>query len=138
MIPVTIHSVRLSEVTQHRVVVLCQDVPKRFLSIWIGAYEADAIAIKLQNVAVGRPLSHDLMALLLAETGANVVRVVISRVEDDSFFANIVLDVQGQERAVDCRPSDALALAVRVGVPVFVEESVMDSAGVDLNAPAPV
>lgn len=133
MIETTIESIRVSLVTQHRVVILKELHNDRYLPIWIGPYEADAIALELQQVSVSRPLTHDLLRSVITELGATVTRVLVNDLRDDTFYARIVMDVSGRHAEVDSRPSDAIALAVRVKAPIFVEESVMDRAGVTLD-----
>lgn len=129
MIEVTIDSVRVSLMSQHRVVILREVGSERFLPIWIGPFEADAITIELQGVDVPRPLTHDLLANMIDVLGAQVSHVVVSDLRNDTFYATIVLDVDGDMLEVDSRPSDAIALAVRVNAPVFVAEHVMEQAG---------
>ena len=134
MIEVGIHSIRMSLVTQHRVVILKEASTERYLPIWIGAYEADAIAVRLQDVSVARPLTHDLLGRIVGELGGKVSSILINDLHDDTFFARIVMDVNGRHVEVDSRPSDALALAVRVEAPIYVDEAVMEKAGVVLDA----
>jgi bifunctional DNase/RNase len=130
MVEVTIDSVRVSLMSQHRVVVLKEVEGERFLPIWIGPFEADAITIELQGVEVARPLTHDLLKSMVTLLGAEVLRVVISDLANDTFYARIVLEVEGDELEVDSRPSDAIALAVRCSAPVLVSEQVMDRASI--------
>jgi bifunctional DNase/RNase len=125
MIEVTIDSVRVSLMSQHRIVVLKDADAPRYLPIWIGPFEADAITIELQGVEVQRPLTHDLLKAVIASLGAKVERVAITELRNDTFFAQITLQVDGRRMEVDSRPSDAIALAVRSRVPVFVSEEVM-------------
>lgn len=130
MIKVSIESVRASLLSQHRVVVLKEEGLERYLAIWIGPYEADAITIKLQAVEVARPLTHDLIQQTIAKLGATVSHVLVNDLHDDTFFARVVMDRDGERIELDSRPSDAIALAVRVQAPIFVSESVMERAGV--------
>jgi uncharacterized protein len=130
MIKVSIDSVRASLLSQHRVVVLKEEGLERYLAIWIGPYEADAITIKLQGVEVARPLTHDLIEQTIAKLGATVSHVLVNDLHDDTFFARVVMDRDGERIELDSRPSDAIALAVRVQAPIFVAESVMERAGV--------
>jgi bifunctional DNase/RNase len=130
MIEVTIDSVRVSLMSQHRVVVLKESDSERYLPIWIGPFEADAITIELQGVEVARPLTHDLLKRVISMLGAQVSHVVINDLQNDTFYARILLDVDGEEIEVDSRPSDAIALAVRVKAPIFVAEEVMERAGI--------
>ncbi len=130
MIKVTIDSVRASLLSQHRVVVLKEEGMERYLAIWIGPYEADAITIKLQGVEVARPLTHDLLEQSITRLGATVSHILVNDLHDDTFYARVVMDRDGERIELDSRPSDAIALAVRVQAPIFVSESVMERAGV--------
>ena len=133
MIELTIESIRVSLMNYQRVVVLREKGANRYLPIWIGAAEADAIAVRLQNVSVARPMTHDLLANVLQEFGAAVERIVVTDLTNDTFFARIHLRVVGRPLEIDSRPSDAIALAVRAEVPIYVDESVLDRAGVLLE-----
>jgi len=133
MIEVSIDSIRVSLMNYQRVVILKEKMADRYLPIWIGHAEADAIAIKLQGVTVPRPLTHDLLRSVIDTLGASINFIVVNDLKNDNFFAKINLQVDGQKIEVDSRPSDALALAVRVEVPIYVDESVMDKAGIMLD-----
>jgi bifunctional DNase/RNase len=128
MVEVTIDSIRVSLMSQQRIVILKEIDSDRFLPIWIGAYEAEAITLSLQEIEVTRPLTHDLLRNVLNDLGAEVLRVNITELRDDVFYARILLRVDGQDLEIDSRPSDALALAVRVHTPIFVSQDVMDEA----------
>lgn len=130
MIEVTIDSVRVSLMSQHRVVILKDVDSDRYLPIWIGPFEADAITVSLQEVEVARPQTHDLIKSLLHELGAEVVQINIGDLRDDVFYAHILLNVNGRQLEIDSRPSDALALAVRVHVPVFIDDAIMEKAAI--------
>jgi len=130
MIEVTIDSIRVSLMSQHRVVILKDSESERYLPIWIGACEADAITIELQGVEVARPFTHDLLKGVIGQLGAKIKAVVINDLLNEVFYAQIVLDVNGHRMEVDSRPSDALALAVRAKVPIYVNETVMDKAAI--------
>lgn len=130
MVEVTIDSVRVSLMSQHRVVVLKETDSDRYLPIWIGPFEADAITIQLQGVQVARPLTHDLLKSVIRELGVKVSHVLVNELRNDTFFAQIVADVNGKSVEIDSRPSDAIALAVRVGAPIFVAEQVMEIASI--------
>lgn len=130
MVEVTIDSVRVSLMSQHRIVVLKELDATRYLPIWIGPFEADAITIELQGVEVARPLTHDLLKSLISKLGAEVQQVAITDLRNDTFFAQITLRVNGREMQIDSRPSDAIALAVRTKVPVYVSEQVMEQAAI--------
>jgi bifunctional DNase/RNase len=111
-----IDSIRVSLMNYQRVVILKQRATDRYLPIWIGSPEADAIAVKLQDVTVPRPLTHDLIGSVISTLGATVNRVVVTDLSNDTFYAKLVLDLPaGGEVEVDCRPSDAIAIAVRGG-----------------------
>ncbi len=133
MIEMTIDSIRVSLMNYQRVVILKEKMTDRYLPIWIGPAEADAIAVKLQGVSVPRPLTHDLLCSAIDALGAKVNSVIVSELKNDTFYAKITLDVDGGQMEVDSRPSDALALAVRVEAPIYVEESVLDKAGILLD-----
>jgi uncharacterized protein len=129
----SIESVRLSLMNYQRVVILREKGSDRYLPIWIGPSEADAIAVRLQDVAVARPLTHDLLKNLIEQLGGRVAYIVVNDLSNDTFFARIILDMNGETVEIDSRPSDAIALAVRVDVPIYAEENVLDSAGVLLD-----
>ncbi|MGI8926770.1 MAG: bifunctional nuclease family protein [Tepidiformaceae bacterium] len=129
----SIESIRLSLMNYQRVVILREKDADRYLPIFIGPAEADAIAVRLQDVSVTRPMTHDLLRNLIEQLGGRVLHIVINDLSNDTFFARIVLEVQGQTMEVDSRPSDVIALAVRVEVSIFAEEAVLDRAGVVLD-----
>jgi bifunctional DNase/RNase len=130
VIEVTIDSIRVSLMSQHRVVVLKEVDTDRYLPIWIGPFEADAITIQLQGVQVARPLTHDLLRSVIDQMGATVSHVMVSELKNDTFYARIVMDVNGRSMEIDARPSDAIALAVRANAPLFVAEEVMELASI--------
>ncbi len=132
----SIESIRLSLMNYQRVVILREKDADRYLPIWIGPSEADAIALRLQDVSVARPLTHDLLRNLIEQLGARVVHIIVNDLANDTFFAQIVLDVNGTTVEVDARPSDAIALAVRTDAPIFAAEDVLDRAGVVLDEDA--
>jgi bifunctional DNase/RNase len=133
MIEMVIDSIRVSLMNYQRVVILKEKDSDRYLPIWIGPSEADAIAVKLQGVSVPRPLTHDLLHSVIDVLGATIDSVIVNDLKNDTFFAKVVLKVDGGQMEVDSRPSDALALAVRAEVPVYAEEIVMDKAGILLD-----
>lgn len=133
MIETVVESIRVSLVTQHRVVILKETQGERHLPIWIGAYEAEAIAMELQGVAAARPLPYDLMKALIGDLGGTVDRIMVTDLSQDVFYARIVIRQNGRTIEVDSRPSDAIALAVRTRVPILVDDAVMERAGVTLN-----
>ncbi len=131
MIEVTIDSIRVSLMSQHRVVVLKDTNSDRYLPIWIGPCEADAITIELQEMPPQRPLTHDLLKTVIREMGGRVVHILINDLRNDVYYARIVVDVKGTQVEIDSRPSDAIALAVRVKTPIFVADVVMDKAAIE-------
>ena len=133
MIEMIIEGIRVNLANYQRVVILKEKDAGRYLPIWIGPAEADAIAVRLQEVSVARPLTHDLLRDLLEKLGARVDCVVVNDLADDTFYARIMLSVNGEQLEIDSRPSDALALAVRTQVPIYAEDSVLDKAGVMLG-----
>lgn len=130
MIKVVIDSVRASLMSPHKMVILREADQNRYLPIWIGPYEADAIAMELLGKTAPRPQTHDLLKSVIDTMGARVSHVLVNDLRDDTFFARIVMDENGHKVEVDSRPSDAIALAVRVKVPIFVADSVMERAGI--------
>jgi hypothetical protein len=130
MVEVVIDSIRVSLMSQQRIVILREANADRYLPIWIGVYEAESITIALQEVEVARPLTHDLVKNIFNQLNARVVRVEVVALRDDTYYGNIVAEVDGRTLHIDSRPSDALALAVRTHVPILVARSVMDSAGI--------
>jgi bifunctional DNase/RNase len=133
MVEMTVESVRINLATQQRVVILKATKQERYLFIWIAHAEAYAIAVELQGTNPPRPLTHDLLKNLLSELGARIVSIVISDLIEDIFYARIVLDVAGRHVEIDSRPSDAIALSVRTKTPIYVDESVLERAGMVLD-----
>lgn len=129
----SIDSIRVSLQNYQRVVILKDKDSDRYLPIWIGANEADAIAVKLQEVSVPRPLTHDLLESIIQSLGAQVNHILVSDLSDDTFYAKIVLQHNGSQTEIDSRPSDAIALAVRTQAPIFAADSVVDKAGVRMD-----
>ena len=136
MIEMIIDSIRVSLTNYQRVVILKEKAAERYLPIWIGPAEADAIAVELQGVAVPRPLTHDLLYSIIDAMGATINFILLSDLRSDTFYAKIVFNADGGQMEVDSRPSDALALAVRAGVPIYAEEAVLDKAGIVLDKEA--
>ena len=130
MIEVQIDSVRVHLMTPQRLVVLKQIDSERYLPIWVGPYEAEAITVALQEVEMVRPLTHDLLKNVFGAFNANITRIEIIKLQNEIFYGNIVAEVNGMEVRVDSRPSDAIALSVRAHVPILVHTSVMDEAGI--------
>jgi len=133
MIEMTIDSIRVSLMNYQRVVMLKEKTAERYLPIWIGPAEADAIAVKLQGVTVPRPLTHDLLRSVINTLGATINSIIVSDLRNDTFFAKVILNVDEGQMEIDSRPSDALALAVRAEVPIYAEEAVLDKASILLD-----
>lgn len=131
MVEVIIDSIRVSLMSQHRIVVLKDAAGDRYLPIWIGPCEADAITIELQEMPPQRPLTHDLLKSVIRELGGKVVHILINDLRNDVYYARIVVDVSGRQMEIDSRPSDAIALAVRAKVPIFVADVVMEKAAIE-------
>ncbi|MFN2136714.1 MAG: bifunctional nuclease family protein [Candidatus Promineifilaceae bacterium] len=134
MIEVVIDSIRISLVSQHRIVLLKELDSDRQLPIWIGPCEADAITIELQDVKVARPLTADLVKMVINELGGTISHVLIRELTEQVFHASLFIEVNDELHEVDCRPSDAIAVAVRAKVPIFANEAVLDEAGVQPEA----
>ncbi len=130
MIEVKIESIRVSLMSPNQVVILREVEGERRLPIFIGKSEGDAITFKLNEDIAPRPLTHDLAVDIMAELGVQLKHVVIHELRRQHFFAAIIYNVNNVEMRLDARPSDAMALAVRVNCPIYVEEAVMDEAGV--------
>ena len=129
LIAMSIKGLMLDPVSNSPIVVLKDDDEKFFLPIWVGIFEANAIALQLENITTPRPMTHDLLRNMIAELNARVIRIVINDLRDSTFFAQIRLAVgSDQLLEVDARPSDAIALALRTEAPIFVAQSVLDQA----------
>jgi uncharacterized protein len=130
MIEVQIDSVRVHLMTPQRLVVLKQIGSERYLPIWVGPYEAEAITVALQEVEMIRPLTHDLLKNVFGAFNARIKRIEIVKLQNEIFYGSIIAEVDGREVNVDSRPSDAIALSVRAHVPILVHHTVMDEAGI--------
>ena len=130
MIEVVIDSIRISLISQHRIVMLRDIDGERQLPIWIGPCEAEAITIELQDVEIARPVTHDLLKNVIEDLGGNVSHILINELRDKVFHARLFVNLKGDMLEIDCRPSDSIALAVRAKVPIFVDEAVMEEAGI--------
>ncbi len=131
MIEVVIDSIRVSLISQNRVVMLRDAEGETQLPIWIGVWEAEAITIELQDNEVARPMTHDLLKNVIEDLGGTVDHIMINELRDGVYRALLYLKVDGDTMNIDCRPSDAIALAVRAKAPIYVEDSVMKEAGVE-------
>jgi uncharacterized protein len=130
MVEMGVESVRVSTSGMQRVVVLKEKETERYLLIWVGTPEAGAIALSMQGVPVARPMTHDLLRNVIDAMGGTVRRILINDLVDNTYYARIVLDVDGKTVEIDSRPSDAIALALRTQSSIFVEERVLDEAGI--------
>ncbi len=128
LVPMSIKGLMLDPVSNSPIVVLKDEEDKFFLPIWVGIFEANAIALQLENVSTPRPMTHDLLKNMIADLDARVARVVIHDLRDSTFFAQIRLITGSKTLEVDARPSDAIALALRTEAPIFVAQSVLDQA----------
>ena len=132
MIEAIVDSIRVNLVTQNRVLFLRELAGDRHLPIWIGEFEAQAIVLEMQGMSPQRPMPYDLMISLVSDLNARVVRVVINDLSQDIYYARIVIDRSGEPFELDARPSDAIAVAVRAHCPIFVDETVLERAGVSI------
>ena len=128
LIEMSIKGLMVDPITNMPIVILKDKLGERVLSIWVGIFEANAIALQIENVSTPRPMTHDLLRNIITDLDGSVDRVMVSDLKDNTFFAIIHLTVRGERIAVDARPSDAIALALRTRSPILVEESVIDNA----------
>jgi bifunctional DNase/RNase len=133
MIEMSLVGVRVELPSNQPIVLLKESSGERYLPIWIGAVEATAIAFALQGIETPRPMTHDLMRDILGELNVNVERIVISDLVDQTFFATIRMASGSETPEVSSRPSDAIALAVRLNTPIYAAEEVLDQAGIELR-----
>ena len=133
MLEMSIDSIRVSLMNYQRVVILRVKDTDRYLPIWIGPSEADSIALKLQDVSVPRPMTHDLLGSVISTLGATINHIVVSELSNDTFYAKIVIQHNGATLEVDSRPSDAIALAVRAQAPIYADDEVVAKAGVRMD-----
>jgi hypothetical protein len=124
----SIKGLMVDPITNMPIVILKDKLGERILRIWVGLFEANAIALQIENVATPRPMTHDLLRNIITDLDGRVDRIVVSDLKDNTFFAVIHLSVRGERVAVDARPSDAIALALRTRSPILVEEAVIDNA----------
>lgn len=134
MVEMTVESVRINLATNQRVVILKDAQGERYLFIWIANPEAYSIAMELQGTTSPRPLTHDLLKTVIGELGGKMTSIIIAELIDDIFHARLVMDANGRHVEIDSRASDAIALAVRTKVPIYVTDSVLDQAGVTLQS----
>jgi bifunctional DNase/RNase len=131
-IEMVIDGIRVSLMNNQRVVILKEKEGARYLPIWIGPAEADAIAVKIEGVPLTRPLTHDFTCAAISTLGGSLQSVIIDKLEGDTFYAKVILQANKEQKEIDCRPSDALAMAVRGAVPIFVDEEVLKKASIVL------
>jgi bifunctional DNase/RNase len=124
----TIKGLMVDPVTNMPIILLRDSEGQKVLPIWVGVYEANAIALQIENVSTPRPMTHDLLKNVIGDLKATVKKIVVCDLKENTFYALIYLEVNGDTVAVDARPSDAIALALRARAPIFVEESVIDNA----------
>ena len=127
-IEMSIKGLMVDPITNTPIVILRDKEGERVLPIWVGMFEANAIALQIENLAPPRPMTHDLLRNVIRDLQADVQKIVISDLQDNTFYALIYLTVRGDTVAIDARPSDAIALALRTRAPIFVEETVIDNA----------
>lgn len=127
-IEMTIKGLMVDPITNTPIVVLRDEDGQRVLPIWVGIFEANAIALQIENVTTPRPMTHDLLRNVIQDLNATVDRIVVSDVQDTTYYALIYLTRGGETLAIDARPSDAIALALRTRAPIFVEDSVIEHA----------
>ncbi|HEY7191135.1 MAG TPA: bifunctional nuclease family protein [Vicinamibacterales bacterium] len=128
LIEMSIKGLMVDPITNMPIVILKDKMGERILRIWVGLFEANAIALQIENVSTPRPMTHDLLRNIITDLDGRVDRIVVSDLKDNTFFAIIHLTVRGERVAVDARPSDAIALALRTRSPILVEETVIDNA----------
>ena len=127
-IEMTIKGLMVDPITNMPIVILRDKDGSRVLPIWVGVFEANAIALQIENVSTPRPMTHDLLKNVISDLRGRIERVIVSDLKENTFFALIYLNVNGEVLAIDARPSDAIALALRARAPIFVEEKVIDQA----------
>ena len=127
-IEMTIKGLMVDPITNTPIVILRDKEGQKVLPIWVGIFEANAIALQIENVATPRPMTHDLLRNVIHDLKASVQKIVVCDLQENTFYALIYLSLNGETVAIDARPSDAIALALRARAPIFVEESVIDNA----------
>jgi bifunctional DNase/RNase len=133
MLEMSLVGVRVELPSNQPIVLLKEVTGDRYLPIWIGAVEATAIAFALQGIETPRPMTHDLLRDILDQTDVQVDRILIGELVDQTFYATISMGLNGKSVEVSSRPSDAIALAVRINAPIFASEDVLDQAGIELR-----
>ena len=132
-IEMKIRGLMMDPVTNVPIVILRGTEPSTLLPIWVGVYEANAIAVEIEKIATPRPMTHDLLKNIINGLSCSLAKVVVNQLKDDTFYAIIWLKLDDRLISIDCRPSDALALALRMDAPIFVEEDVIKSSKVEVT-----
>lgn len=127
-IEMTIKGLMVDPITNMPIIILRDEEGQRVLPIWVGVFEANAIALQIENVTTPRPMTHDLLRNVITDLKAEIQKIVVSDLKENTFYALIYILVHGEVMAIDARPSDAIALALRARAPIFVEDSVIDHA----------
>ena len=127
-IEMTIKGLMVDPITNMPIVILRDKDGQKVLPIWVGTFEANAIALQIENISTPRPMTHDLLRNVIQDLKATVERIVVCDVQDTTYYALIYLNRNGESMAIDARPSDAIALALRTRAPIFVEETVIEHA----------
>lgn len=127
-IEMTIKGLMVDPVTNMPIIILRDKDGQKVLPIWVGIFEANAIALQIENIATPRPMTHDLLKNVINDLNASVEKIVVCDLKENTFYALVYLQASGSTIAVDARPSDAIALALRTRAPIFVEEEVIDNA----------
>ncbi|MHB9032137.1 MAG: bifunctional nuclease family protein [Anaerolineae bacterium] len=133
MIELDVYSVLYSLLDRHRIILLKETHGERYLPIWIGSFESEAIVMRLQDATVPRPMTHDLLLSVVTELGGQLAYILINDLNESTFYARLALQRNGRLQMIDCRPSDAIALALRASVPLYTDETVMDKAGIAVS-----
>ncbi|MCE5259231.1 MAG: bifunctional nuclease family protein [Chloroflexi bacterium] len=133
MIELDVYSVLYSLLDRHRVILLKETHGERYLPIWIGSFESEAIVMRLQDTSIPRPMTHDLLLNTITELGGQLAYIVINDLNESTFYARLALQRGGRLQMLDARPSDAIALALRAAVPLYADESVMEKAAITVS-----
>ena len=132
-IEMTIKGLMIDPITNMPIVVLRDDEGQRILPIWVGVFEANAIALQIENVQTPRPMTHDLLSEVLSKLDARVVKIAVTELRENTFYALITVAVNGSEIEIDSRPSDAIALAVRSDAPIFADDAVIEESAIEFE-----
>src|ERR1700720_739785 len=127
-IEMSIKGLMVDPITNMPIITLRDEEGQRVLPIWVGIFEANAIALQIENISTPRPMTHDLLRNVIHDLRASVQKIVVCDLQENTFYALIYLSMNGDTLAIDARPSDAIALALRTRAPIFVEDSVIDNA----------